>query len=198
MPLLAGTLISTGFFISGLDKVRKAYYYLPEGKKLLATESDIAQGELTSNMEDYLEAIYELVQESHCREVRVTDIARRLSVTRPSVVGMVKHLALHQLVINHHYGGVELTARGEQIARQTWERHQVLRRFLEEVLGLDAEVAEEDACRMEHSLSPETIDRFIALEEFRESGPEEGRLRGQTFRKFLRERKKGRERRKRA
>ena len=164
----------------------------------MAAEHNTARAGLTSNMEDYLEAIYELTQESQCREVRVTDIAHKLSVKRPSVVGMVKHLVLHRLVINHHYGGVELTAEGERIAREMYERHQVLRRFLEEVLGLDAEVAEEDACRMEHTLSPETIDRFIALEEFREKGPEQGRLRGQTFRKFLIERKRELERKKRA
>ena len=48
---------------------------------------------------------------------------------------------------------------------------------------------EEDACRMEHTLSPETIDRFIALEEFRESGPPSGDLKGESFRRFLRKRK---------
>jgi DtxR family Mn-dependent transcriptional regulator len=159
---------------------------------LSAGKSDI-KSKITSNMEDYLEAIYELTQERQASEIRVTDIARRLRVTRPSVVGMIKHLVEHGLVDHAHYGGVELTQQGTDVAREMWHRHQVLRRFLEEVLGLDAVLAEEDACRMEHTLSPETIERFIALEEFREQGPSRGPLRGESFRKFLKKRRSERE-----
>ena len=141
---------------------------------------------VTSNMEDYLETIYELSQETSSLEVRVTDISRRLKVTRPSVVGMIKHLAGHGFVMHSHYGKVRLTANGSEIAREMLHRHRVLRRFLEEVLGLDAEVAEIDACRMEHTLSPSTIDRFMAFEDYRESGE---RGAEESFRRFLRERK---------
>ena len=142
---------------------------------------------VTSNMEDYLETTYELSQETQALEVRVTDIARRLRVSRPSVVGMIKHLVLHGLVKHSRYGKVRLTPEGVKIAKEMLHRHRVLRRFLEEVLGLDAEISEVDACRMEHSLSQNTIDRFVAYEEFRESG---GKLEpGESFRKFLRERK---------
>ena len=138
-------------------------------------------------MEDYLEAIFELAEESGEAEVRVSDLARKLRVTRPSVVGMIKHLVKHSLVVHAHYGGVELTGKGREVACEMWERHQLLRRFLEQVLGLDATIAEQDGCRMEHTLSRETIDRFIALEEFRQ---EEGRHGpgGGPFRRFLRER----------
>jgi len=144
--------------------------------------------EITSNMEDYLEAIFEIEQEGGSSEVRVTQIAKWIKVSRPSVVGMIKHLVEHDLVTHDHYGGVRLSGKGREVARDMLHRHRVLRRFLEEVLGLDAEVAEEDACRMEHALSPETIDRFLALEEFREAGPNQGLLKGESFRKFLRER----------
>lgn len=142
---------------------------------------------VTSNMEDYLETIYELSQEESTLEVRVTDIARRLNVTRPSVVGMIRHLADHGFVAHSHYGRVRLTAEGSEIAREMLHRHRVLRRFLEEVLGLDAEVAEIDACRMEHALSPGAIERFMAFEEYRESGAKPAT--DEAFRRFLRERK---------
>jgi len=145
---------------------------------------------VTSSMEDYLEAIYELVAETDSHEARVSDVATKLGVTRPSVVGMIKHLVEHGLVTHNRYGGAKLTAAGAEIARETAKRHDVLRRFLEEVLGLDAVVAEEDACRMEHALSPETLDRFVALEEFREQGPTKGSLKGESFRKFLKQRNK--------
>ena len=141
---------------------------------------------MTSNMEDYLETIQELAQETSSPEVRVTDIARRLKVTRPSVVGMIRHLADHDFVMHSHYGKVRLTPAGAEIAREMLHRHRVLRRFLEEVLGLDAEVAEIDACRMEHTLSSATIDRFMAFEEYRASGE---RGTEDSFRRFLRERK---------
>ena len=144
------------------------------------------RAQVTSNMEDYLETIHELSQETPAVEVRVTDIARRLKVTRPSVVGMIKHLTDHGFVMHSHYGKVRLTPAGLEIAREMLHRHRVLRRFLEEVLGLDAEIAEIDACRMEHTLSPSAIDRFMAFEEYRESGE---RGADDSFRRFLRERK---------
>ncbi len=157
---------------------------MPEKNK-----NEVKREDLTSNMEDYLETIYEIGEEQGDPQVRVTDIARRLGVTRPSVVGMVKHLEEHGTVIHTHYGGITLTKNGEKIAKDVLNRHRVLRRFLEEVLGLDAQIAEEDACRMEHTLSQETIERFIALEEFREGGPDRGMLKGESFRRFLREKK---------
>ncbi len=141
---------------------------------------------ITANMEDYLEAIFEIENENSSPEVRVTNIAKKLNVTKPSVVGMIKHLEEHKLVRHNRYGAVLLTSEGRKIARETLRKHRVLRRFLEEVLGLDAEIAEEDACKMEHTLSHQTIDRFMALEEFRHRGPSKGNLRGESFRKFLR------------
>jgi DtxR family transcriptional regulator, Mn-dependent transcriptional regulator len=154
----------------------------------MARKSD-QKYEVTACMEDYLEAIHELVEDRNDDEVRVSDIARKLRVTRPSVVGMLRHLIEHGLAVHDHYGRVRLTAAGAKIARETFNRHQVLQRFLEEVLGLDAEVAERDACRMEHTLSPETIDRFIALQEFRQNRVEHTKLLAEPFRKFLRERR---------
>ena len=146
--------------------------------------------EITSNMEDYLEAIFEIGQETGTRGVRVTDVARRLQVSRPSVVGMIRHLVEHGLAAHDHYGRVRLTAQGKGIAREILHRHQVLRRFFEEVLGLDAEIAEADACRIEHNLCPETVERFIAWEEFREQGSSNWAHDDERFRKFLRERRK--------
>lgn len=146
--------------------------------------------QITSNMEDYLEAIYEIGQETEVHDVRVSDIARRLKVSRPSVVGMIKHLAEHGLSEHDHYGGVRLSSQGREVAREMLHRHLVLRRFLEEVLGLDAQVAEEDACRMEHALSKEAIDRFMALEEFRKREPNKGVVKDESFRRFLRDRNK--------
>jgi DtxR family Mn-dependent transcriptional regulator len=145
---------------------------------------------ITSSMEDYLETILELTEGHPEGEVRVTDIARKLHVSRPSVVGMLRHLDEHHLAVHDRYGLVRLTSAGLKVAREMLHRHRVLRRFLEEVLGLDAAVAEEDACRMEHTLSPETIARFVSLQEFRQESPLMDDLRAEAFRKFLRHRRR--------
>jgi DtxR family transcriptional regulator, Mn-dependent transcriptional regulator len=150
---------------------------------------NVTKSGITSNMEDYLEAIYEIEMEATGEEVRVKDIAKHLKVTRPSVVGMMKHLVEHDLVLHNRYAGVKLTKEGRYIAKEMLRRHRIIRRFLEDVLGLDAEIAEEDACNMEHALSEITIDRFIALEEFRNKSPEIYLKRGESFRKFLKDRK---------
>jgi DtxR family transcriptional regulator, Mn-dependent transcriptional regulator len=162
---------------------------LEKGVMVMPRKKPDKKGEVTASMEDYLEAIFELTEDLGSREVRVTDIARKLGVTRPSVVGMLKHLLEHGLADHDRYGGVRLKPAGLKIARETFNRHQVLQKFLEEVLGLDAEVAERDACRMEHTLSPQTLERFIALQEFRQANGEEENIRAEPFRRFLRQRR---------
>lgn len=59
------------------------------------------------------------------------------------------------------YGAIILTPLGSSRAKEVVRRHTLLKRFLTEVLGVRAEVADEDACRMEHVISEETISRLI-------------------------------------
>jgi Mn-dependent DtxR family transcriptional regulator len=61
------------------------------------------------------------------------------------------------------YGTIELTAKGRRKASQVYGRHQTLTTFLEDVLGVDPETAEHDACRMEHILSAKTMERLSAF-----------------------------------
>jgi len=125
---------------------------------------------LSSQMEDYLEAIYHL-----CRTegvARVKAIADRLDVTNPSVVGAIRRLKERNLVIQERYGYVRLTGEGEEIAGAILHRHEVLSKFLEEILGLDHETASRDACRIEHAVSPETVRRLRAVAEFIERDPQ--------------------------
>jgi len=115
-------------------------------------------------MEDYLEAIAVLRDERGV--VRVSHISRALDVSMPSVTAAVKKLADEGLVEHEPYGHVELTADGDAIARDVFRRHEALRRFLAEVLGVERDAAEEDACRMEHVISPSTRDRLSKFIEF--------------------------------
>ena len=123
--------------------------------------------ELSGSKEDYLESI--LILREQKQRVRVTDIARFLGVSRPSVVAAVTYLEDRSFVEHERYGDVRLTPKGERKARGIYARHVAIRRFLHEFLGLDREVAERDACRMEHLLAPETVSRMQKFLEFIES-----------------------------
>ena len=120
--------------------------------------------EQTASMEDYLEAIAELSEEE--TSVRVTQISKRLGVRKPSVTAALQRLSEDGLVKHRRYGLVELTREGRRIAEEVMRRHEVLFRFLSEVLDIDREIAQEDACRMEHSLSPASLERLAKFVEF--------------------------------
>ena len=114
---------------------------------------------LTPSMEDYLEAIHELSGEK--RVVRIKDIARRMGVRMPSVTGALKTLGGRGLVAHERYEDVELTPTGERIAKGVLERHRQIRGFLMHVLGMPEATAEEEACKLEHSVAPETLERLV-------------------------------------
>ncbi len=122
------------------------------------------QLELGQSAEDYLEAVFVVAQSGS--RVRVTDIADRLAVSKPSVVSALSALEGKGLVRHERYGSVELTARGAVLAQEVYRRHRLLQEFLRDVLGVPDEIAAEDACRMEHVLSPETLERLVRLVEF--------------------------------
>jgi DtxR family Mn-dependent transcriptional regulator len=115
--------------------------------------------QISSNMEDYLETIHLLEQER--RTVRIKDIAREMQITMPSVSSAVKNLENQGLVSHSRYDSVELTQKGTQIAEAVYKRHRVIKHFLAEVLGLASDIAEKDACRIEHNISEETLDKLI-------------------------------------
>ncbi|MBN2809587.1 MAG: metal-dependent transcriptional regulator [Deltaproteobacteria bacterium] len=113
---------------------------------------------LTSNMEDYLEVILNLQKEQ--RVARVKDVAQRLNVKMPSVTGAMKGLAEKGFVNYERYSYLTLTEAGEKIAREIGERHKTFYDFLTEVLQLDHETAELDACRLEHATSRKTFEKI--------------------------------------
>ena len=116
------------------------------------------QNQMSSNMEDYLETIHLLEQEHG--NVRVKDIACALNVTMPSVSGAVKKMKKMGLVRHSRYDLIALTPNGINLAENIYLRHQTIKKFLQHILGLDPEIAEHDACRIEHNISPETLEGF--------------------------------------
>jgi DtxR family Mn-dependent transcriptional regulator len=116
---------------------------------------------LTESMEDYLEAILLLAQDR--KVVRVKDLMQFLNYKVSSVNSAIKNLADRGLVEHEKYGHVELTAAGRAVAEKVYSRHENIFRFFHQVLGVEKDTARNDACRIEHSLSPETYARFIGF-----------------------------------
>ena len=118
----------------------------------------------TASMEDYLERIALLSEEG--KPVKVTEIANALGVKKPSVTSAVAKLSEAGLIAHERYGYVELTAEGDRIAQDVYWRHRTLRQFLVEILSVDPTIAEGDACRMEHVLSRNSLERLAKFLEF--------------------------------
>ena len=114
--------------------------------------------QLTATMEDYLESILLLSRKR--RVVRMRDIANLLGVTPSTATGAVQALKKHGLLSHEKYEDVILTPRGQSIAEDVYQRHEDIRDFLQAVLLLDREMAEEEACRIEHSITPFTLERL--------------------------------------
>jgi DtxR family Mn-dependent transcriptional regulator len=127
---------------------------------------------LSSSLEDYLEAIFHIVKEKGAAKAR--DISKRLGVTSPSVTEALKHLAERNLVNYQPYDVITLTDAGETTAKLVVRRHDVLRDFLVKVLAVTPDEADEGACRMEHAVGGEIIERLIKFVEFLEVCPRGG------------------------
>jgi DtxR family Mn-dependent transcriptional regulator len=115
---------------------------------------------MTQSLEDYLEMVSFLADEG---EVRVTDIAARLKVSKPSVLTALRILEEQGYLGHERYRTVSLTPQGIVRAREIRDRHSLLTIFLQDVVGVNPEIAEQDACKMEHLLSEETLKKIRSL-----------------------------------
>ena len=114
---------------------------------------------LTQANEDYLEAIVMLAGEDRS-PVRSVDIANRLDVSKPSVNKAVALLREEGFIEHQPYGDVYLTDAGAKYGEAVLERHNTLMRFFVEVLGVEPDVAEDEACCIEHVISEDTFQRW--------------------------------------
>ncbi len=127
------------------------------------------QREQTASMEDYLEAVAMLRGKG--KVVRVSQISRKLGVKMPSVTSALKKLSEQELVEHERYGYIKLTPEGDKVARDVIYRHEALTRFFAQALGINRETAEEDACKIEHVISPLSMERLAKFVEFIEACP---------------------------
>ena len=117
---------------------------------------------LLESGEMYLETIYVLSLKSDT--VRGIDIGEYMGYSKPSVSRALGLLKDDGLVRKDSDGYIKLTEAGEILAKRIYERHSVLSK-LDMDLGVDEKTATEDACRIEHAISPES---FEAIKRFYE------------------------------
>ena len=116
------------------------------------------QAKITSGLEDYIEAISNNIKTNG--KVRPIDIARELNVSRASVSEALRRLAELGFITYGRYGVISMTQEGEYAAESVIKRHNLLKNFLCDVLGLDENEAADNACKIEHVISANMIDRF--------------------------------------
>jgi len=119
---------------------------------------------LTQALEDYLLTIYQFAQTNGF--VRVKDIVRARNVKAGSVSPAMRRLSELGLVEYVQREYIKLTEAGETEARKIFSRHELLSRFFHEILKMEHEASEEEACAMEHSLSETAMDRLVSFFEF--------------------------------
>ncbi|MHC4474868.1 MAG: metal-dependent transcriptional regulator [Planctomycetota bacterium] len=145
---------------------------------------------LTASLEDYLEAIFNLVGDS--KVARSKDIAKALGVSRASVTGALRLLKDKGLANYKPYDFVTLTEDGQAAAAEIVRKHDALKSFFVDVLGVDPETAQEAACSAEHKLGAEIISRLLCFIEFVTRSGKGGDDVAEQFKKFWRSRSRGR------
>jgi DtxR family Mn-dependent transcriptional regulator len=114
-------------------------------------------------IEDYVEIIY--ILQKGKQKVHTSDIASAFDVNPASVTEMFQKLSEEKYISYEKYTGVTLTEKGREIAILTKQKHDILKHFLM-ILGVDDQTADEDACRIEHTITKETFLKLTKFVEF--------------------------------
>jgi len=137
---------------------------------------------ISTSIEDYLEAIGNLLAKG--KRARISDIARIMNVSRPSVTQIVSKMVEMGMVTHKSYGDVKLTPKGEKIAYDISHKHELLKKFLVDILQVDEPTAQVEACKMEHAIGPFTTERFATFINFLENN-QSGEKTMKVFKKCL-------------
>lgn len=113
---------------------------------------------ISNALEDYLETIYEISEQK--QNVRTTDIALTLGISKPSVNRAVNTLKKQGLVSHQPYGDIILTEKGYQLGKAVFHRQIMIKKFLVNVLRIPERDAEKEACQIEHSISQNTVEKM--------------------------------------
>ena len=129
-----------------------------DDKMLASTNKKEVSMNLTNSQEEYLKTIYILSKTE--KEIRVTDIAKKLKITKPSVNRAMKNLKDMQLLNYESYGKIELTKKGEDLAKKILETYDIAYLFLKEVLEIDEEEAKQEAEKLKLAITDKTINKL--------------------------------------
>ena len=121
----------------------------------------MVENRLSSGLEDYLECIYNNIQEKG--SVKAIDISKDLNVSRASVTDALKRLSNKGYINYERYGKITLLDTGIEKSQTVIEKHQILTTFFEKILKLSKKEATENACRIEHVI---TENAFTQLKRF--------------------------------
>lgn len=113
---------------------------------------------ITSSLEEYLKTIYVLKNTEG--QVRVTDISKKLNCSKPSVNRALNCLKEEGLILYETYGDIDITEEGKKVAKSTIKRYDILKLFLVEILEVDEAIAQDEAKKMKHSISEDTISKL--------------------------------------
>jgi len=114
-------------------------------------------------IEDYAELIY--ILQDKTGKVHTNDVAFALNISPASVTEIFQKLGDEDYINYEKYSGVTLTSKGKKIAIETIRKHDTLKKFLM-ILGITEKTADEDACKIEHIVTPETMKRLTKFVEF--------------------------------
>ena len=128
----------------------------------------LEKSELSASLEDYLEAIFNLAGEAEA--ARSKEIAKVLGVSKASVTGALRVLKRKGLANYKPYDTVTLTEKGKATAAEIARKHEILKSFFINVLGVKAEVGQKAACKAEHTLGPEISSRLLSFIKFITAG----------------------------
>jgi len=116
---------------------------------------------LSVSMQDYIEAIYKILEQKPV--CRVTDIKEILKVTKPSVVSALTNLKELGLIEQERYGYISLTEQGVKKAKNIYDKHLTIKKFLLDIFEIEESDADETACKMEHIINKKIFYRMKAI-----------------------------------
>ena len=142
-----------------MEKIKSAPTALDAVPEIVQKKS----GEIAESGETYLETILVMKERRSNGLVRAVDVANELKLSKPSVsrgLGLLKEKNLIQICIA---GDIEFTPEGRKLAERVFKRHQYLTVFFKHIAKVPSDVAEADACRVEHVISDKTMKGIIAF-----------------------------------
>ena len=113
---------------------------------------------ITSGLEDYLELIHDTISQN--KEIKAIDIANKFNISRPSVSEALIRLADMDLIIYEGRKGIKITSKGIEEAKKIANKHKILSDFFTKILQINESLASKNACKIEHVIDDEVIEKI--------------------------------------